>query len=188
MRGIYYYHTRVNGWRDIGYNFLIDRFGTIYEGRYGGVAKAVIGAQVLGFNSMSTGVSLIGTFDSVAPSKAALTSLERLLAWKLDLSHLNPLGTARAALPDHPEVPGRPVGQPAGRSPAIARSTTPTVPAPCCSACCRASARPSPASAIPRSTLRRPRRRAFSPNGDGVARHGVAARRPVGRRRLDDRA
>ena len=55
VRGIYYYPRRSNGWRDIGYNFLIDRFGTIYEGRYGGVAKAVIGAQVLGFNSMSTG-------------------------------------------------------------------------------------------------------------------------------------
>ena len=96
VRGIYYYHTRVNGWNDIGYNFLIDRFGTIYEGRYGGVAKAVIGAQVLGFNSMSTGVAIIGTFDTVAPSKAALSSLEHLLAWKLDLSHLNPLGTARA--------------------------------------------------------------------------------------------
>jgi flagellar hook assembly protein FlgD len=95
VRGIYYYHTKVNGWNDIGYNFLIDRFGTIYEGRYGGVTKAVIGAQVLGFNSMSTGVSLIGTFESVAPSQAALTSLEKLLAWKLDLSHLNPLGTAR---------------------------------------------------------------------------------------------
>jgi flagellar hook assembly protein FlgD len=96
VRDIYYYHTRVNGWNDIDYNFLIDRFGTIYEGRYGGVAKAVIGAQVLGFNSMSTGVAMIGTFDTVAPSKAALSSLEHLLAWKLDLSHLNPLGTACA--------------------------------------------------------------------------------------------
>jgi hypothetical protein len=94
VRGIYYYHTQVNGWRDIGYNFLIDRFGTIYEGRYGGVTRAVIGAQVLGFNSMSTGVALIGTFDSVAPSPAAMASLEQLLAWKLDLSHLDPLGTA----------------------------------------------------------------------------------------------
>ena len=95
MRGIYYYHTQVNGWNDIGYNFLIDRFGTIYEGRYGGVAKAVRGAQVLGFNSWSTGVALIGTFETVAPSAAAVTSLERLLSWKLDLSHLDPLGTAR---------------------------------------------------------------------------------------------
>ena len=95
VRGIYYYHTQVNGWWDIGYNFLIDRFGTIYEGRYGGVTKAVVGAQVLGFNSWSTGVSLIGTFETVAPSQAATASLERLLSWKLDLSHLNPRGTAR---------------------------------------------------------------------------------------------
>ena len=95
VRGIYYYHTQVNGWNDIGYNFLIDRFGTIYEGRYGGVAKAVRGAQVLGFNSWSTGVALIGTFETQAPSPAAVTSLERLLSWKLDLSHLDPLGTAR---------------------------------------------------------------------------------------------
>ena len=85
----------MNGWNDIGYNFLIDRFGTIYEGRYGGVASAVTGAQVLGFNSMSAGVSLIGTFQSVAPSQAALTSLENLLAWKLDLSHLDPHGTSQ---------------------------------------------------------------------------------------------
>ncbi len=95
VRGIYYYHTQVNGWWDIGYNFLIDRFGTIYEGRYGGVTKAVQGAQVLGFNSWSTGVALIGTFETVAPSAAAVSSLERLLSWKLDLSHLNPRGTAR---------------------------------------------------------------------------------------------
>ena len=95
VRGIYYYHTQVNGWWDIGYNFLIDRFGTIYEGRYGGVTKAVLGAQVLGFNSWSTGVALIGTFETVAPSPAAVSSLERLLSWKLDLSHLNPRGTAR---------------------------------------------------------------------------------------------
>ena len=95
VRGIYAYHTRVNGWSDIGYNFLIDRFGTIYEGRYGGMSKAVIGAQVLGFNSWSTGVSMIGTYSSVTPSAVALDSLERLLSWKLDLSHLDPLGTAR---------------------------------------------------------------------------------------------
>ena len=95
VRGIYYYHSQVNGWNDIGYNFLIDRFGTIYEGRYGGVTKAVRGAQVLGFNSWSTGVALIGTFETVAPSPAAVTSLERLLSWKLDLSHLDPLGKAR---------------------------------------------------------------------------------------------
>ena len=94
VRGIYAYHTQTLGWNDIGYNFLIDRFGTIYEGRYGGVTKGVIGAQVLGFNTGSTGIAMIGTFTAVAPPPAAMTALEGLLAWKLSLSDLNPLGTA----------------------------------------------------------------------------------------------
>jgi flagellar hook assembly protein FlgD len=94
VRGIYAYHTEANGWSDIGYNFLIDRWGTIYEGRYGGVTKGVIGAQTLGFNTGSTGVALIGTFQTVAPPAAAVSALERLLAWKLDVHHVNPLGKA----------------------------------------------------------------------------------------------
>ncbi len=94
VRGIYAYHTTSLGWSDIGYNFLIDRFGTIYEGRYGGVARGVVGAQVYGFNTGSTGVSMIGTYTQDAPAAAAMTALERLLAWKLGLSGLNPTGTA----------------------------------------------------------------------------------------------
>ncbi len=95
VRGIYAYHTQVLGWNDIGYDFLIDRFGTIYEGRYGGVAKGVIGAQVLGFNTGSTGVAIIGTFTQVAPPAAAVSALEHLLAWKLSLGGLNPLGSTQ---------------------------------------------------------------------------------------------
>ncbi|HEY5386808.1 MAG TPA: peptidoglycan recognition protein, partial [Thermoleophilia bacterium] len=95
VRGIYAYHTKTLGWSDIGYNFLIDRFGTIYEGRYGGVTKGVIGAQVLGFNTGSTGISVIGTYSSEAPPAAALTSLENLLAWKLSLSGLDPRGSVQ---------------------------------------------------------------------------------------------
>jgi flagellar hook assembly protein FlgD len=94
VRGIYYYHTQSLGWSDIGYDFLIDRYGTIYEGRYGGMTKGVIGAQVLGFNTGSTGVSIMGTFVHATPPAAALDSLEQLLAWKLDVSHIDPLGTA----------------------------------------------------------------------------------------------
>ena len=95
VRGIYAYHTKALGWNDIGYNFLIDRFGTIYEGRYGGVDKGVVGAQVLGFNTGSTGVSVIGTYASEAPPAAAVASLENLLAWKLSLGGLDSAGTAK---------------------------------------------------------------------------------------------
>ena len=94
MRAIYAYHTRSLGWSDIAYNFLVDRFGTIYEGRYGGMKKGVVGAQTLGFNTGSTGISVIGNFAADAPPAAALAALERLLAWKLAIHHLDPLGTA----------------------------------------------------------------------------------------------
>ena len=95
VRAIYAYHTKTLGWNDIGYDFLIDDYGTIYEGRYGGVAKGVVGAQVLGFNTGSTGIAIIGTYTTEAPSAAALASLEKLLAWKLSLTGLDPLGTAQ---------------------------------------------------------------------------------------------
>ena len=94
VRGIYYYHTKSLGWSDIGYNFLIDRYGTVYEGRYGGVTKGPIGAQVLGFNTGSTGVSIIGDFTNATPPAAAVSALKRLLAWKLDVHHVDPRGSA----------------------------------------------------------------------------------------------
>ncbi|HEX5641672.1 MAG TPA: FlgD immunoglobulin-like domain containing protein [Thermoleophilia bacterium] len=93
VRGVYAYHTRSLHWSDIGYNFLIDRYGTIYEGRYGGVARGVVGAQVLGFNTGSTGISVLGTFSDSTPPSRTVTALERLLEWKLDVHHIDPLGT-----------------------------------------------------------------------------------------------
>jgi uncharacterized protein with LGFP repeats len=95
VRGIYYYHTRVHGWSDIGYNFVVDRYGTIYEGRYGGMTRGVVGAQVLGFNTHSAGVSVMGTFDQAPPPGAAIYALEKLIAWRLDVAHVDPLGRAR---------------------------------------------------------------------------------------------
>jgi flagellar hook assembly protein FlgD len=97
VRGIYAYHTNPKGlgWSDIGYNFLVDRFGTIYEGRYGGMARGVVGAQVYGFNTGSTGISVMGTFTDVAPPPEAVTALERLLAWKLGVAGLDPAATAQ---------------------------------------------------------------------------------------------
>ena len=92
VRGIQLFHVQGNGWNDIGYNFLVDRFGTIYEGRFGGVVRNVVGAHAKGFNTGSVGVALLGTYGDAAPSRAAQDALAELLAWRLDLAHVDPLG------------------------------------------------------------------------------------------------
>jgi hypothetical protein len=90
MRGIQTYHVKSNGWNDIGYNFLVDRYGTVYEGRYGGIDRNVIGAHARGFNTGAVGVAVIGTFGTASIPAAASRSLEQLLAWRLDLAHVDP--------------------------------------------------------------------------------------------------
>jgi hypothetical protein len=95
VRGIYAYHTKSLHWNDIAYNFLVDRFGNVYEGRYGGVSRGVVGAHVYGFNTGSTGISVMGTFIDEAPPAEAMAALQRLLAWKLSVHGLDPQGTAR---------------------------------------------------------------------------------------------
>jgi hypothetical protein len=85
LYAIYQFHRYTRGWDDIGYNFVIDLFGRIWEARKGGIDQAVVGAQAGGYNKVSTGVAVLGTFDSVLPTSAALSALERLLAWKLSL-------------------------------------------------------------------------------------------------------
>ncbi|MEW2284668.1 peptidoglycan recognition protein [Streptomyces sp. NPDC047841] len=92
IRGIYRYHVKSMGWRDIGYNFLVDKCGTLYEGRAGGVAKAVLGAHTLGFNGDSMGIAVIGTYGATEPSSAAVTAVARLTAWKLGLYGVDPSG------------------------------------------------------------------------------------------------
>jgi N-acetylmuramoyl-L-alanine amidase-like protein len=93
VRSIYAYHVKTNGWDDIGYNFLVDRYGQIFEGRSGGITKTVIGAHALGFNRNSTGVSVIGNFGSTRPPEAAMNALKRILAWRLDLGFVDPQGS-----------------------------------------------------------------------------------------------
>lgn len=90
IRGIYRYHVKSMGWRDIGYNFLADKCGRLYEGRAGGVAKAVLGAHTLGFNTDSMGVAVIGSYGTTQPPGAAVTAVARLAAWKLGLHGADP--------------------------------------------------------------------------------------------------
>jgi hypothetical protein len=85
IRGIYAYHTQSRGWSDVGYNFLVDRFGRIWEGRYGGVARPVVGAHTLGYNEYAFAMSAIGNYETVKPSAAVVDAYGRLFAWKLSL-------------------------------------------------------------------------------------------------------
>jgi len=93
IRSIYAYHVESNGWCDIGYNFLIDRFGRIWEGRYGGITKPVIGAHTGGFNTNSFGVSLIGNFTGTTPPAAMVSAAEKLFAWRLGAYYRDPTAT-----------------------------------------------------------------------------------------------
>jgi hypothetical protein len=79
------YHRDSNGWDDIGYNFLVDRFGRVWEGRAGGVDRAVVGAHTEGFNTESTGIANLGTFDAQRQTSAAIRAMARLIRWKLPL-------------------------------------------------------------------------------------------------------
>ncbi|MEO7571628.1 MAG: N-acetylmuramoyl-L-alanine amidase, partial [Acidimicrobiales bacterium] len=78
LRGIYYFHTHDRGWCDVAYNFFIDRFGRGFEGRAGGIDQAVIGGHTGGFNTGSTGVAVIGNFDTASVPDAAYSALRSL--------------------------------------------------------------------------------------------------------------
>ena len=96
IRGIYAYHAQTLGWGDIGYNFLVDRFGRIWEGRFGGMDKPVIGGHTLGYNSVGMGVSAIGNFDVAAAPQGMVDAFKRIFAWKFDLSGIPATGTVVA--------------------------------------------------------------------------------------------
>ncbi|MFD4907419.1 peptidoglycan recognition protein family protein [Kitasatospora purpeofusca] len=95
VRAIYQYHVQSNGWRDIGYNFLVDRCGTVYEGRAGGTDLPVHGAHTLGFNTDTAGVAAIGTFVTDLPPADLLTGVARIAAWKLGLTEQDAAGSTR---------------------------------------------------------------------------------------------
>ena len=95
LRSIYAYHVKSRGWSDIGYNFLVDRFGRIWEGRFGGIDKPVVGAHTLNYNDYAFAMSAIGNFDTVQPPDVMLRAYGQLFAWKLSLHGVNPASTAQ---------------------------------------------------------------------------------------------
>jgi hypothetical protein len=105
VRGIERYHVLANGWDDIGYNFLVDKYGQIFEGRWGGIDRNVVGAHAQGFNTGSSGVALIGRYDTASITPAARASLVRLLAWRLDVAHVDPLSNFSWRSTGNPKFP-----------------------------------------------------------------------------------
>lgn len=111
VRGIQTFHVKGNGWNDIGYNFLLDRFGQIFEGRGGGIEQPVIGAHARGFNTRGVGIAALGQFQKVGITHEARAALVRFLAWRLDVGHVDPLaqvafadGISRRAVAGHRDV------------------------------------------------------------------------------------
>ncbi len=114
LRSIFLFHREFNGWNDIGYNFVLDRFGRIWEARAGGIDEPVVGAQAGGYNFVSTGVAVLGSYSGVPVSAAAQAALQRLLAWKLALHgtpssgrvtvRVNPAGASYSKYPARARV------------------------------------------------------------------------------------
>jgi hypothetical protein len=93
IRSIQAYHMDAQGWNDIAYNFIVDRFGGMWEGRAGGTREVVLGGHSQGFNAGSTGVLALGDYRTASVSSAMLESIARVIAWKFALHHVDPRST-----------------------------------------------------------------------------------------------
>ncbi len=94
VRAIYYYHAVVRGWGDIAYNYLVDRYGNIYEGRAGGAN--VVGGHTTSYNVGSVGIGVLGTFGNASgstdPSSTLVNAIAKLCAWVAARNGIDPLG------------------------------------------------------------------------------------------------
>jgi len=104
VRSIYTYHTQVNGWSDIGYNYLVAPDGTIYAGRDPGTGMEtdeVLGAHFCASNTGTMGICLLGTFMDQPPTTDAIQALTELLVWKMAKDSLPPFATHQHPLNEH---------------------------------------------------------------------------------------
>jgi uncharacterized protein with LGFP repeats len=93
VRGIYRYHTTTLGWDDIAYNALVDKYGQVFEGRFGGITRPVEGCHTGGFNKDTWAVAMIGNFDLAQPTPEQLHAVGVLLGWRLSMDSVNPMGS-----------------------------------------------------------------------------------------------
>ncbi|MBT2489970.1 FG-GAP repeat protein [Streptomyces sp. ISL-96] len=93
IRGIFTYHVKSQGWNDIGYHFLVDKCGTVFEGRAGGIDKPVQGAHTYGFNTDTSSISVLGDYNTATATPAVRESVAKVAAWKLGLYGHNPTST-----------------------------------------------------------------------------------------------
>ncbi|MDR1393704.1 MAG: FG-GAP-like repeat-containing protein [Bifidobacteriaceae bacterium] len=108
IRSIQSWHMDANHWDDIGYNFLVDKYGGLWEGRQGGITSNVVGAHATDFNTGSTGVCFLGDMDAAEPSQEALDQAGKLVAWRLSLAGLTDLH-GKTTYPKDPKQALKPV-------------------------------------------------------------------------------
>lgn len=92
VRAIYSYHAKTLGWCDIGYNALVDKYGQIFEGRYGGLDKPVEGAHAGGFNINTAGVALMGDYEDEAPTDVSIQAIGKYIGWRAKMAGIDPEG------------------------------------------------------------------------------------------------
>ncbi|NCD21116.1 MAG: hypothetical protein EOL89_14265, partial [Actinobacteria bacterium] len=108
IRGIYYYHAVGREWGDIGYNAVVDKFGRIWEGRFGGITHPVIGAHAKGVNSTTFGISLMGDYTEEEVPDVAMRAMAQMTAWKFAIHGITPEGAAVGL--EGEELPERVIG------------------------------------------------------------------------------
>ncbi|MBF6298392.1 LGFP repeat-containing protein [Nocardia amamiensis] len=92
VRAIYTYHAKTLGWCDIGYNALVDKYGQVFEGRFGGLDRPVQGAHAGGFNENTSGVALMGDYESIQPTQESIDAIGAFVGWRAKVAGLNPKG------------------------------------------------------------------------------------------------
>ncbi|MGC5017651.1 N-acetylmuramoyl-L-alanine amidase [Micromonospora sp. DT47] len=92
VRGIQVYHVKSNGWNDIGYNFLVDKCGTVFEGRKGGIDKPVTGAHTYGFNTNNAAIAVLGTYITSGVPAVVQDAIAHVAAYKLGQYRNDPAG------------------------------------------------------------------------------------------------